>query len=237
MTGPNTSTAVMSRRRSPPRALDYFPTPPWATRALLEHVNIRGVSAGMGGGEIPWGELTVWEPACGEGHMARVLAERFGRVVASDVFDYGIGAAVHDFLGVNDLAASPAPVERPHFVITNPPFSVGQQFIEHALDIATMGVAMLVRTAFLESGERYDLFQRFPPRFVAQFSGRVPMVMGRLDAAASSATAYCWIFWKTPVCGIFGGGRSTSLLWIPPDARARLERPGDYPDQTAGGLL
>ena len=31
-------TAVMARRREPPDALDYFPTPPWATRALFRHV-------------------------------------------------------------------------------------------------------------------------------------------------------------------------------------------------------
>ena len=237
MTVQNTSSAVMQQRRSPPRALDYFPTPPWATRALLEHVNIRGVSAGMGGGEIPWADLTVWEPACGEGHMAKALSEYFGRTVASDVFDYGIGAEIYDFLGGDDLSASATPVERPHFIITNPPFSVGQLFIERALAIATMGVAVLVRSAFLESAQRYDLFKRFPPRFVAQFSGRVPMVMGRLDPAASSATAYCWIFWRTPVCGLFGGGRTTQLLWIPPNARAQLERPGDYPVPTEGGML
>lgn len=237
----NTSSAVMQQRRSPPRALDYFPTPPWATRALLEIVNIRGVSAGMGGGEAPWSDLTAWEPACGEGHMAKVLAEYFGRTVASDVFDYGIGAEIYDFLGSDDLAASKAPVERPHFIITNPPFSVGQQFIERALGIATMGVAVLVRSAFLESAARYDLFTRQPPRVVAQFSGRVPMVMGRLDATASSATAYCWIFWGARNHrGPFGGSRvsNTQLMWIPPDARARMERPDDYPTAANdGGLL
>ena len=59
-------TAVMARRREPPDALDYFPTPPWATRALFRHVlPALGIDA-IGG---------VWEPACGEGHMAAVIAE------------------------------------------------------------------------------------------------------------------------------------------------------------------
>lgn len=243
MMAQNTSTAVMARRRSPPRALDYFPTPPWATRALLEYVNIRAGVIIQGEGMVPWESLTAWEPACGEGHMANVLAERFGRVVASDVFDYGIGAPVYDFLGAGDIAAASPPVERPDFIITNPPFSVGQAFVEHALEIATHGVAMLVRTAFLESADRYDLFKTHPPSCVAQFSGRVSMVMGRLDPAASSATAYCWIVWRPPVLkwarDKYGhaGIVAPHLLWIPPDARARLERPGDYPTSNEGGLL
>ena len=31
----NTSTAVMARRAEAPDSLDFFPTPPWATRALF----------------------------------------------------------------------------------------------------------------------------------------------------------------------------------------------------------
>ena len=54
--------------------LDYFPTPPWATRALCEE-NIRN---GI-------------EPACGEGHMVRPLTEYFNRVIFEwngEVMDY-----------------------------------------------------------------------------------------------------------------------------------------------------
>jgi hypothetical protein len=58
--------AVMAQRREPPDALDYFPTPPWATRALFEHVLPALGIDGVG---------TVWEPACGEGHMAAVIGE------------------------------------------------------------------------------------------------------------------------------------------------------------------
>ena len=34
----NTSAAVMAQRKESRRSLDDFPTPPWATRALVEHV-------------------------------------------------------------------------------------------------------------------------------------------------------------------------------------------------------
>src|SRR5437016_1708457 len=82
-------TAVMAKRREPPDALDHFPTPPWATRALFRHVlPALGVEAIAG----------VWEPACGEGHMAEVVTEFDNcQVVASDIFDYGYGQAPVDF--------------------------------------------------------------------------------------------------------------------------------------------
>jgi hypothetical protein len=56
---------------------------PWATRALFRHVlPALGVEA----------VDTVWEPACGEGHMAEIIAEfSTGQVVASDIYDYGCG--------------------------------------------------------------------------------------------------------------------------------------------------
>jgi hypothetical protein len=86
---PNGARAIMSSRVQPKDDLDYSPTPPWATRALIERVfPILGVRD----------LASVWEPACGEGHMAEVLREFFAEVTATDVFDYGYGDAEHDFL-------------------------------------------------------------------------------------------------------------------------------------------
>ena len=75
----NRSNAVMATRKEPPDSLDYFPTRPWATRALCEW--LREVS--------PATMRFVWEPACGEGWMSRPLAEYFGLVFSSDVHPYG----------------------------------------------------------------------------------------------------------------------------------------------------
>jgi len=83
----NTSHAVMAQRFEAKDSLDDFPTPPWATRALLEHVIVSK--------NFP--HHSAWEPACGEGHMAKVLKEYFGQLDASDIFPYGYGE-VMDFL-------------------------------------------------------------------------------------------------------------------------------------------
>ena len=68
---------------------------------------------------------------------------------------------------------------------------------------------MLTRTVFIESVGRYDrLFSINQPSHFAQFTERVPMVKGRLDRRASTATGYCWLVWdKESSC-------STQLVWI-----------------------
>jgi hypothetical protein len=211
----NTSSAVMQQRSEPHDSLDDFPTQPWATRALIEHV-LR-----------PHGHATntqrCWEPACNRGHMVRPLREYFGRVIASDIFDYGFlgqDARNLDFLlpYSDGIFAMRGGVD---WIITNPPFRLAEQFIHRAFSIASQGVAVIVRTSFLEGVGRYEgLFSRNPPSIVAQFTERVPMVKGRLTATGSTATSYCWLVWMQ-------GEDDNRMMWIPP-CRRQLERPGDY---------
>lgn len=211
----NTSHAVMAQRHEAHDSLDFFPTPPWATRALC--------------GEVLWPsgvdhqKQTVWEPACGIGSMAKPLGEYFRRVYTSDINDYSAvfpqQERVTDFLFPYSQSAC-INAQGVNWIITNPPFRLGEQFVRRALDIAETGVAMLVRTAFLESAERYKLYQDHPPSIVAQFVERVPMVKGRLDRKASTATSYCWIVWKR-------GESDTRMRWIRP-CRKDLDRDSDW---------
>lgn len=200
----NTSHAVMAQRHEPADSPDDFPTPPWATRALVEHVigteKVRG--------------LSCLEPACGRGYMARPLAEYFGKVDAADAYQYG-------FAPVRDFLTFPYEAQSHDWVITNPPFRLAEEFVERALVVARQGIAILARTVFLESVGRYEsIFRDRPPTVFAQFSERVPMVKGRVDAKASTATGYAWFVWQKN-----GGG--PRLAWVPP-CRRSLERPGDY---------
>ncbi|UVI40231.1 hypothetical protein [Qipengyuania spongiae] len=200
----NTSHAVMAQRVEPRDSLDDFPTPPWATRALIEHVIGRDVQY-----------QNCLEPACGAGHMARTLDEYFDTVTGQDVADYGYGD-LQDYLTFE-------PNQRWDWVITNPPFRLAENFIDQALKMSRAGCAMLVRTTFIESVGRYRrLFSQQPPTKVAQFVERVPMVKGRLDKKASTATGYCWLVWQKNETS------SSELVWIPP-CRKKLEFDDDYP--------
>lgn len=208
----NTSHAVMAQRIEPHDSLDDFPTQPWGVRALIEHALIPELGI-TGRNDIAMS--SVWEPACNRGHMAKALEEYFGLVIQSDVHQYG-NNAVRDFL-FPDAAVD----HDPHWIITNPPFRLAEQFIERACGLARVGVAMLVRTSFLEGVGRYErLFKSRPPTIVAQFVERLPMVKGRLTATGSTATAYCWLVWMH-------GKAPRPMAWIPP-CRRKLERDGDY---------
>jgi hypothetical protein len=96
--------------------------------------------------------------------MAAVVAEFVGSsVTASDIFDDGYGIAPVDFLNDPHLVC-------PAWIITNPPFSTACAFSLRALDLATEGVAMLVRTQWIEGIGRYEnLFRDRPPSLYAPF--------------------------------------------------------------------
>jgi hypothetical protein len=81
----------------------------------------------------------------------------------------------------------------------------------------------LARTVFLESVGRYEtLFKTNPPTYFAQFTERVPMIKGRVDPKASTATGYAWFVWIKDVSQV-----GTQLVWIPP-CRRSLEKVEDY---------
>lgn len=189
------------------RRLDYFPTPPWAARAGAEVLRLLDPKAG-----------SIWEPACGEGHMAAALAESF-QVYASDIHPFGYGAEI-DF-----LSEATAPVEgwQPDWIVTNPPFRTAADFLRLGLRRASRGVALLLRLQFLEGGARYRLlFGPEPLTRFAVFSERVPMTLGKWDPQASTASGYAWFFWMK-------GAAPMPPIGIPPGTRDRLWRPDDAP--------
>lgn len=202
----NTSHAVMAQRLEPADSPDDFPTPPWATRALIEHV--------VGAARVRGADCL--EPACGRGYMARPLSEYFGRVEAFDAYRYGQP-------GIRDFLTFPYEIGSHDWVITNPPFRLAEDFISRSLTVARRGVAILARTVFLESVGRYErIFRDAPPTHFAQFSERVPMIKGRVDPKATTATGYAWFVWDFDF-----SDAATKVVWIPPCRRA-LERHDDY---------
>lgn len=203
----NMSHAVMAQRVEARDSPDDFPTPPWATRALIEYVL---------SDKPALSNQVCLEPACGAGHMVRVLKEYFARVDYADAYDYGFGP-------IRDFLTQPMEPSSVDWVITNPPFRLSEQFVIRALEFAREGVAILSRTVFIESIGRYrNIFERTPPSTFAQFSERVPMLKGRLDRKATTATGYAWLVWEKR-----RRKGAPRLAWVPP-CRRELERDDDY---------
>jgi hypothetical protein len=231
MMGQNTSSAVMAQRVEARGSLDDFPTPPWATRALLEALSQRDM--------ITPERQSVRDPAANRGHMVRPLSEQFARVEAADVHDYGAGFEVADYLLAHDLDAV-------DWTITNPPFRLAEAFLDRALATSRSGIAFIVLPSFLEGAGRYhSIFRTRPPALVLQFSERVIMAKERLlDPARvysvtdrktgeivlrhpSTATAYACLVWHPRSFG------ACHLGWIEP-CRRRFEVQGDYPADPFG---
>lgn len=124
---------------------EYYPTPPEATRALLSVERFDG---------------PIWEPACGEGAIAKVLCDAGHSVVATDLVDYGYGQGRLDFL----KATAP----RARHIVTNPPYGSGlaDAFIDKALRFARVtggNVAMFLNLASLAHRTRTRWWQKHPP--------------------------------------------------------------------------
>lgn len=208
---PNGARAIMSSRVEGAESSDFFPTPPWSTRALIERVL-------FGRLKIDVTRASACEPACGEGHIAEVLEEYFAEVGAADIHDYGYGQ-IQDFLADEVMEADEA---RFDWYITNPPFlDKAEAFVLRALELAKRGVAMFVRLQWLESEGRYEnIFKNNPPTLIAFFVERVNLCRGHWDPEGGTATAYIWLVWVK-------GMRPQAPFWIPPGCRQACARPDD----------
>lgn len=232
---PNAHRSTMHRRVEPDDSLHYFPTPPWATRALMEVVLP----------QLGWAPNAAFgllsDPACGEGHITGVLAEYVTQqqVVGTDIFNYSLdGRSPPGWAGVFNFLAPDLDWEDANWIITNPPFgAVTLPFILKALRLARVGVAMLVRQQWLEGVNRFrDLFELHPPALIGQFVERVPIHKGRWEPEGDTLTSYVWIVWvKAPGVTLKNG--DTRFFWIPDGQRDALSKPDDVARFTAHPVL
>ena len=162
---------------------DYYATPPHATQALLDVETFDG---------------SIYEPCCGEGHIAKVLEENGYDVESADLIDRGYGNVNLDFLLEHDKRQN---------IITNPPFSLALDFAEKALDLGVKKLAILVRLQFLEGVKRGELFKVHPPKNIYVFSKRLSFnVSGEFQSGG--VMAFAWFVFGNNVKG------STTVSWI-----------------------
>lgn len=152
---------------------DFYPTPPEGVHGLLMKEQFDGA---------------IWEPACGDGAIARPL-ERWGyKVVATDLVDRGFGVPRVDFL-MEQKSLAPN-------IVTNPPFKMVAPFIRTALRLSTGKVAMLLRLACLEGTERRKIYDESPLARVWVFSRRLTMKRGGYEGGETGGMlAFAWFVW------------------------------------------
>lgn len=152
------------------RPYDSYATPAWVTEALLPHLPLN---------KDDW----VWEPAAGSGKMVRALRKAGYKVLSSDI------TRGRDFLNKKSNSAVAA-------IITNPPYSHAQQFIETALDL-TQGhrglVAMLLRVDYDSAKTRRHLFADHPAFWKKiVLTKRIKWIE---DSTGSPSENHAWFIW------------------------------------------
>lgn len=166
---------------------DFYPTPPECTHALLDFVKYLSLS-------------TIWEPACGDGAISKVLTARGYSVISTDLrIDSGFGRGGIDFLQSEKLADN---------VITNPPFNLSEEFIEHCWILDFDFFALLLKSQYWHAKTRTQLFKTTKPAFVLPLSWRPNFAPAR---GKSPTIEMAWTVWIK--------GHNTNPVYLP------LEKP------------
>ena len=179
--------------------LEFYATPPEATLALLSVETFDG---------------SIWEPACGDGAICKVLERSGHSGVATDLVSRGFGIAGIDFLDEEKPRAK--------HIVTNPPYGRGlaDRFVAHALKLtaATRGkVAMLLMLSSLCHPLRHEFFVSNPPARIYGLDHLVCLPNGRRSEALErkSTERFCWVVWDADHVG------PTQFSWL---STARFRR-------------
>ena len=155
-----------------------FMTPPEAVTALMEIEDLPN---------------SIFDPCCGDGALLEVLRGSGRRVYGSDIQDYGWPETrVQNYLEATAIMA------KDEGIVTNPPYHLAESFIRKAIGDGAQYHAWLLRTNFLESTRRMDLWRNHPPARIWISSRRLPMMhrYGYKGPKASSNVSYMWLIFE-----------------------------------------
>ena len=165
---------------------DYYATDPKALEILLERLKKDNIELSS----------EIWECACGEGHLSKVLLDNWYDVYSTDLVDRGFGEPYVDFLKTK--------IDWGGDIVTNPPYKYGKEFVEHSMELLQKDryCIMFLKLQFLEGKARKKLFEKYPPKYIYVFSERQRCAMnGNFEKYANEgnthgAVAYCWYIWQ-----------------------------------------
>lgn len=165
--------AVGGNRTSPisaeDKAANFHKTPGGAGEALLARFPMS----------------RVWECACGDGALSRVLEKGGAQVLSTDLHDRGYGTGGQDFLKVTKM---------PHpemDICTNPPFDLAEEFIRHAvLDLEPPRLFLLLKSTYWHAANRIDLFEACKPSWYLPITFRLDFT-----GAGRPTMELAWFCW------------------------------------------
>lgn len=173
-----TATLANSGDKSNRRELDFYPTPPEVTKALMDF---------LFDNKLVTKESLVWEPACGNGAMSNEIKKYVDDVHTTDIRNTAYSKNSVDFLVTTfDCDA----------VITNPPFNQSEEFIRHGLKQAPV-VCMLLKSQYWHAKKRFSLFSEFQPSFILPLTWRPDFLFDQREngKTGSPTMDVQWVVW------------------------------------------
>lgn len=178
---------------------DFYATDPNALRLFLDRYYEDGLELNH----------DVWEPACGQGHLSKVLEEYGHRVLSTDLVDRGYGQTGIDFC--DDFLINLSEYFEGD-ILTNPPFKLAEQFVEKGMErLRYPGnrLILFLKIQFLEGKKRKKLFAKYPPKYVYLHSERQLCSRNAEFEKYNAATLFfAWYVWEK------GFNGETIIRWI-----------------------
>ena len=148
------------------------------------------------------GDGAYWECACGMGNLSEQLIKYGFDVKSTDLYEYEYGESGIDFLKCKEIFEGN--------IITNPPFSKVNEFIEKGIQLASKKLYIFGRIQLLESMNRYErIFKRTPPLWVCPFVKRIKCYPLGVDKYQFSPMAYAWFIWDNE-----DDSNDTKVKWL-----------------------
>jgi len=167
---------------------DFYATPSESTKAILDKEKLFG---------------SILEPACGNGAISKEIIEKYPQIelYSCDLIDRGYGLPRNSDFFKSEMTQNSVDI-----VITNPPFSLFQEFAEKALEIVRDRVILFGKLQALEGQKRATFLQNSPLRTVYVFKARQnPLRNGSaVDENGkpwANTMAFAWFVWEIGYTG------------------------------------
>ena len=147
---------------------------------------------------------SIYEPACGDGAISKILESAGYDVLSTDLYDRGFGYPGVDFLKLNKEEIPEAYKKYFKCIFTNPPYKYAQEFVEKALELADKDglVIMFLKTTFLETKGRLELFKNHKLKYVWQYVNRQGCGKNGGVFKNGGAAAYAMFIWDNSYDGL-----------------------------------
>jgi len=156
---------------------DFYPTPKESILSLLD---------------VEVFEHEIWECACGNGAISDVLLSKGFSVTSTDLYDHGYGQSGIDFLSTHLGDGIPSKT-----IITNPPFNIIYEWIEHSIfDLDVDKMALFAKLSLLEGVKRTKLLELTPLKWVYVFRKRQTLTRNGEKKRNSGMIAFAWYVWE-----------------------------------------